>query len=104
MSLKEIIKEEFQVDLPISGGDGSSAEEAIIIDNHHHQPHEIEQAILENYFALKKYPWKLLTQRFSRIDSKPMDVLKVAYLKNNNTYVMDWYFDLTRCDLLSVKR
>lgn len=99
MTLKQAIKEHFELDLPISGGDGSSAEEAIVVENTFYLPHELEEFILENYYTLKGYPWKQLMKNLERIDGKPMDVIKVGFVKNNNTYVQDWYFDLSKCDL-----
>ena len=99
MSLKETIKEQFDLALPISGGDGSCAEEAISIESHLNSPQEVEEAVLKHFFALKELPWKLLQRQVTHIDDKPMDVLKVAYLKNEKTYVTDWYFDLSKCPI-----
>ena len=100
MSLKETIKEKYNLDLPISGGDGSSPEEAIVIESKNESPQEVQEAVLKHYFDLKELPWKQLQQKLVRANSKPMEVLKVAYLKNEQTYVMDWYFDLSKCDIV----
>lgn len=99
MTLKATINEKFQLDLPIAGGDGSSPEEAIIIDTDLYSPQEVQQAVLKHYFALKELPWKMLQQELRWVNGSPMDVLKVAYLKNENTYVSDWYFDLNQCEI-----
>ncbi|WP_224488048.1 hypothetical protein [Robertkochia flava] len=95
MTLKQTFKEYLELELPIGGGDGSSAEEAIVINDPSCDIHELQSEVMENYYAIKEYPWKLLMRRLDRIEGKPVDVVKAGYIKNGNTYVQDWYFDLT---------
>ena len=99
MTLKQAIKENFELDLPISGGDGSSAEEAIVINDPSCDIHELQSEVLENYYALKAYPWKLLMREQEETEGKPIQVVKAGYVKNGNTYVQDWYFDLGGAEL-----
>lgn len=95
-TLKESIKEVFGVDLPLSGGNGNSIDNAIIIDTE--DPEEflrIQQEVLIYIHRLSNISWKLWRQFTVEKDGKTFDKQQVEYWGDNEHY-FNYYFDITK--------
>ena len=94
-SLKEIIREAFNVDLPLSGGGGSSFEDAIRIETEDSSGIGVEYEVLKHIHWLGDKTWQLERQRLVEKDGKAYDVLTVA-LDDEPDVVRNYYFDISR--------
>lgn len=102
MEFKEKILKEYNIDLPIRGGDGASIESPIIID--------ISQKC--NYVSLEKdcityacrilqMEWVMEKQELIMIEGKYIDIIKIGMSKKddfqNNFDIALFYFDISDC-------
>ena len=101
-SLKELIKNECGVELPISGGFGSSIKDIIIV--HRTDLNEYvrtEKFILECIGEIRDIEWSLLRQELHYYNEKKIDKIKIETKEKTNneiiTQIEDFYFDITDC-------
>jgi len=99
MTIKALIKTQLGTDLPISGGDGWSLEDAIILHhNQHYDAIRLEYTIMHSLACIQKQPFEFVEQlllengdrQYDRIEVKmitPMDRVQHRY----------FYFDITDC-------
>jgi hypothetical protein len=103
MIFREIIKTQFGVDLPISGGIGNSIDNAVVIE---HTPLNdyvsVEHQVLK-YIALGRglLDWKIISQQLLFENGKSLDKLqvKVIFKKDGQLFesTENHYFDITDC-------
>ncbi|MBP9864218.1 hypothetical protein KBC54_02090 [Patescibacteria group bacterium] len=93
-SLHNVFKRVFDLDLPISGGDGQSVEDPIIIDADE-GPVALEYQIIELIHQLggKKYTFEGQSL-ISRGDRK-IDKLSIV-LDEDQEHIRSYYFDITK--------
>ncbi len=102
MTLKEILKLDFGVELPISGGYGNSIETPIII----HRT-DINDYVRTEYFILnclgkgRKIKWKILKQELLSHNDKNIDKIKIETIQTTEfeiiTQIENYYFDISEC-------
>lgn len=93
------IKEEFGADMPISGGYGSSFDDAIIIDETAVNYTRVEQDII-NLIPAYSNDWFLNVKgKFSiKLEGKYFDIINVQEdTKNDVKFETDLYFNVTKC-------
>lgn len=108
MTIKDLIKADFGVDLPISGGTGNSIDNAIII----HSSGQNDYVGTENFilYCLGKgrgVEWKFLGNELLVYGNKKIDKLKIETKETTPSEIItqteNYYFDITYCLESSVK-
>lgn len=107
MNLKEILEEDFGVDLPISGGKGSSKEDPIVINKHEKNDcSSIEYTIL-NYINLGRgVNWKIVQQEKFIYEERHLEKIRIETVtigKELSSQFESYYFDITECVPLNQK-
>ncbi len=103
MTLKEIIKKEFNVDLPIKGGMGNSIDNAVIIeyDNALNDYVGTEYEVLKYIGLLRGLNWKIIQQSIMVDEGKTIDKMIIATSQMEGTSIVsqqeNHYFDITDC-------
>lgn len=102
MTLKELLKEDFEVELPISGGFGNSIDNPIII--HRTEINDYvgtEHLILKCLGKGRRIEWKILGQELLNDNSKQIDKIKIETKETTEfeliTQIENYYFDITDC-------
>ncbi len=102
MSLKDLLKSDFGVELPISGGFGNSMDNAVII-------HRIgindyvgtEHFILECLGKGRGIEWKILGQELLSHNDKKIDKINIETKQTKEleiiTQIENYYFDISEC-------
>ena len=103
MILKELLKKDFGVDLPISGGTGNSINNPIVI----HKTTGTNDYVGTEYTILKcigigrNIRWKTLRQELLTHNNKKMDKIKIEITDATEgetvTHIENYYFDITEC-------
>ena len=112
ITVRELIKKDFGVDLPIKGGNGNSIDNPVIIE--YVVPNDyvsVEYAYLKYLCIGRKLPeWKVIKQSLMEHNGRKIDQLKFQYPEWENgqkfTVTENYYFDITECfgkDLFSSK-
>ena len=96
-TLRELIKQVFEKDLPISGGFGSSIVDAIVIELANGGVGvDMEYQVLEYLRILNRTPnWKVEKQELLGHDNKHYDKLSIIY-SDNAAYRHNYYFDISK--------
>lgn len=95
-SLHDIIEKYFQVNLPISGGNGDSFENAIIIETtNSSEGIHMEYEVLKYIHLLGNKSWKRDKQELHKVNRKVYDKLKLVLEDDPDNY-HNYYFDITR--------
>lgn len=102
MDLKQLIKSDFGIDLPISGGMGNSIESPIVIEiDGCKNCAEIENTILGCLGLGRRIEWKLLKQQLLKNGEKHIDKLQIETTHNTDyeiiTQIENYYFDISIC-------
>jgi hypothetical protein len=95
VSLKETIRKFFNVDLPISGGYGSSIEDAIKIDVSDAKGVSVEYDVVKYIHAFGDVTYKLVNQELVHQDGRVYDKLELE-VSNDPAHHHDYYFDVTQ--------
>ncbi len=102
MNLKKILKSDFDINFPISGGAGNSKEHPIII--HKQIPNDytsVEYGILRCIGIGRGIEWKVIQQTLLYYNDKKLDQLKIETKKTSKsdviTQIENYYFDITEC-------
>ena len=101
MTLKEIIRKEFGINLPISGGMGNSIDNAIVIDKLDPMMDcvSIEHEVLKYMSMIRGEEFNLIFQELLFHEEKTIDKLKVETIKISGGHTEareeDFYFDIT---------
>jgi len=99
LDLRESIKNKFKVDLPISGGNGSSSENPIIIERTEINDYVgAEYACIEYMCKLKDFQWNITRRLTEQHNNRTMDVFYL-YLENRDksATITTLYFDINDC-------
>lgn len=91
--LKEVLKGYFDVDLPISGGNGQSIDAPIIIDVEKDGV-RIEYQIIDLIHKLGDKSWTLEKQEIRPVGDRMIDILSIV-LADDPDHYHDYYFDIT---------
>ena len=102
MTLRELIKLDFDAELEISGGIGNSLENSIII----HRT-SLNDYVGTEYFILKclgagrRVEWKIIGQELLSANEKKIDKIKIQTIETTAqeiiTQIENYYFDITEC-------
>lgn len=102
MTPRELLKRDFGIDFPISGGFGNSRESPIII--HRQDPNDytsVEYGILRCLGIGRGIKWKLLQQSLLEHEGRMLDQMKIETVEltptEQITQVENYYFDITEC-------
>lgn len=102
MTIKELIKMDFGVDLPISGGFGNSIDSPIIIYRT-----DLNDYVGTEHFILKclgkgrRIEWKIIEQTLLNHNGKKIDKIKIETKQTTEieiiTQIENYYFDISEC-------
>lgn len=102
MLIKKLIKKDFGVELPISGGLGNSIDNPIVI----HRT-ELNDYVDTEYFILKclgigrRIKWKMINQALLSHNNKDIDRIKIETIEITETEIItsieNYYFDISEC-------
>ncbi len=102
INLKELLKKDFDFDLPISGGTGNSIDNAIIISKTagiHYVG--LENTILSCLGKGRKIEWRRESQQLLEIEGRKIDKIKIKTIWLSDDKVIqqieNYYFDITEC-------
>jgi hypothetical protein len=95
VSLKETIMKFFNVDLPISGGYGSSMEDAIRIEVSDAKGVSVEQDVLKFIHAFGEQQFKVIRQELLHKDDRVYDKIELE-VSTDPEHHQNYYFDITR--------
>ncbi len=111
MEFKEKILKQYNIDLPIKSGDGSSIESPIIIEiSQQYNYVRVEKDCITYACRILQMEWVMEKQELIIIEGKYIDVIKIRKSKKddfqNNFDIARFYFDISDCivkiDLLFV--
>ncbi len=91
--LKEVLKGYFDVDLPISGGNGQSIDDPIIIDVEKNGV-KIEYQIIDLIHTIGGKSWTLERQELKPLGDRMIDILSIV-LEDDPDHYRNYYFDIT---------
>lgn len=102
MTIREQIKKDFGVDLPISGGRGNSIDDPIIIDKSAGKDcSSVEYAYLRYVGLGRNISWKINEQALLISNGRKIDQIKieteVITEREVIAQVENYYFDITEC-------
>lgn len=103
MNFREIIKQNFGVDLPIKSGFGSGYETAVILQPDLNLNHytTTELAYLKYMGLLRNIKWEIISQSIQIYEDKTFDVMKIETIENKDSKQTicheTHYFDITGC-------
>lgn len=104
MTIKELIKLDFGIDLPIKGGNGNSIDNPVVI--------EYDKGINDYVYYMHTYvsclckgrnliDWKIIKQSLINHKDRKIDQIKFTYVEyeNRQKYIVteNYYFDITEC-------
>ncbi len=93
-TLQETIKQFFNVNLPISGGDGQSVDTPIIIHSTEN-PVPMEYKIIGFIQELGNKTWRMEKQELINLDGKNIDKVSIVLYGDTDNY-RNYYFDITQ--------
>ena len=104
LSFKEVIKQYFDVELPIKGGgNGRTIESAIIIEKQfpNNDYTSVEFYILKLLGIGRNLEWRTIQQTLMHFESKKIDEIKIEIKRKKEneveTSIESYYFDITEC-------
>lgn len=102
MELRKILRDDFDIDFPISGGTGSSIDNPIVI--HRQEPNDytfVEYGVLRCLGVGRGIEWKLVRQGVMHHNGRTLDQLKIETKEVTETEIItqveNYYFDITEC-------
>ncbi|MGW8122232.1 hypothetical protein ACV07N_06185 [Roseivirga echinicomitans] len=102
MNIRELLKEDFGVDLPISGGLGNSIDNPVIIERTGINDYVGTEHSFLKYIGLARgIEWKLIQQELLEDDGRTLDKIKIETKQLTSkeviTQIENYYFDITDC-------
>ena len=102
INLKELLKKDFGVDLPISGGVGNSIDNPIVIHLAKFNDYVgTEYSVLECIGKGRGIEWKIVEQGLLSHRDKKIDKVKIETIEltvdSKITQIENYYFDITEC-------
>jgi hypothetical protein len=102
MTLRELLKQDFNIDFPISGGFGNSRDQPIII--HRAVPNDytsVEYGVLRCLGVGRRIKWNLKQQATIAHEGRTLDQMKIETVQITEdeviTQIENYYFDITEC-------
>ena len=102
MRIKDLLKRDFGVDLPIKGGNGHSIADAIIIEKQIPNDYVgIEHYMIKLIGIARNIEWKKIQQSLLHIDDRKIDEITIETKQKKDTETLteieNFYFDITEC-------
>lgn len=102
MGIREVIINNFNIDLPISCGTGNSLANPIVLEKTEINDYvNTEYVILKYIGLLRGIEWKLIQQENFEIEGHVMDKIKIETKFRTETEIVtqieNYYFDITEC-------
>lgn len=102
MIIRDLIKQDFGKDLPISGGDGNSIDTPIVIHRKAGNKYvAMEYFILQCLGEVRQIEWKLVQQALMEHHGRQIDQMKIETIQTTEheviTKIENYYFDITEC-------
>ena len=99
ISIRELIKEDFGVDLPISGK-GNSIDNPIVIHSGETNDYTgVEYAVLKYLGIGRRIKWKIIRQELLSHNGRMIDKIKIETVQTTETQIItqieNYYFDIT---------
>jgi hypothetical protein len=103
LNLRELLKQDFGFDFPISGGSGNSIDNTIVFEkaesNYDYVGYEYK--ILECLGRGRRIEWKRISQTLLNHDNRKIDKIKIETKETTDTEIItqieNYYFDITQC-------
>ena len=100
--LKDLIKIDRGITLPIKGGTGISLEDPIVIENsEEYSCVNVEYELLDYFGKVRGIEWRLLEQKLISHGKKRIDIMKIETKQFTEEGVIikieDYYFDISDC-------
>jgi hypothetical protein len=102
IDLRALLKADFGMDFPISGGAGNSRDSAVVI--HYQMPNDyvgVEYGVLRCLGIGRRIEWKVIQQSLIDHNGRKLDQLKVETKEVTDseiiTQIENYYFDVTDC-------
>lgn len=102
INLRELLKADFGMDFPISGGTGNSKDSPIVI--HYQEPNDyvgVEYGVLRCLGIGRRIEWKLIQQTLLNCDGRRIEQMKIETKETTATQIItqveNYYFDITEC-------
>jgi hypothetical protein len=107
-TIRELLNDSFLINLPISGGNGCSIEDAIIMEvTEENEYVETEYLVLEFLGYLRSVGWHLIQQKLFSVGDKKYDCLEISVVDLMDRTQAEWkekyYFDITECYEINAK-
>lgn len=101
-NLRQMLAQDFDMDLPISGGFGQSVEEPIILEKVVPNDYvSVEYAVLKCLGIGRGIEWRLLKQTLLEHNGRMIDQMKIETRQLTDseaiTQVENYYFDVSQC-------
>lgn len=102
ISVRDLIKRDFGIDLPISGGNGNSLGNAVVIDGANAADfNAIEYRYLRSIGIGRGVNWEFLSSESLEKEGRKFDKLKIRTVEMTDdeivTQTENYYFDITSC-------
>jgi hypothetical protein len=111
MNLRELLKKDFKIDLPISGGNGNSIDNPVVV--HYQHPNDyvgVEYAVFNGLYTGRRFgllgkgssfEWKFIKQTLIHHNGRKIDQMKFETKETSATEIItqveNYYFDITEC-------
>lgn len=102
IKLRELLRSDFKIDFPISGGTGDSKSSPIVI--HYQVPNDyvgVEYGILRCLGIGRRIEWKLIQQTLLNCDGQMIEQMMIETKQTTETQIItqveNYYFDITEC-------
>lgn len=102
IDLRELLKADFGIDFPISGGTGNSRDTAIVI--HYQVPNDyvgVERGVLRCLGLGRRIEWELIKQSLFEYKGQKIDQMTIETKETTPTQIItqteNYYFDITEC-------
>lgn len=98
MDLRALLKQDFKVDLPISGGTGNAITNPIVL--HRQVPNDyvgVEYAILKFLGIGRGISWQMVDQKLTHHEDRVIDKIRIEVTSKEYTRTEAYYFDITEC-------
>jgi endonuclease III-like uncharacterized protein len=98
LTLGQLLLDRTSIDFHISGGMGSSIEDAIIMEiTKRNDFIRREYQILEHLFYIRSLDYQVIKQSLIEDGDKKYDCIKISYELSGKKYVEEFYFEITDC-------
>ena len=103
LNLRELLKQDFEMDFPITGGQGNSIDNPIVFERTDSNYYYVgyEYSILKCLGIGRRITWKVISQELLKHNGKDIDKVKIETTQTMPTQIItqieNYYFDVTQC-------